>query len=288
MKKRENMKRQFILAFAVVVLLAVGLFLVVTSQNVLADEHEVKEFYKAFDKSQYNIRWDTSNRAVVIYNSAGKLIGVCKLKLGLAREKGTNDYLLLLKEEMTPQTFQVTERVEVEKWDALHLNKTITYKTVTSKKYGVSEYLSIRTILPRLSNYSPQNASQNDRSISVSLGMDLSGVSGGFSYEVKRNDLDLIVDSSTFTGALDVKYDYTPRLNIWASQPYLTRQSFQYAMADFTERPQQGRRDGDIGFTVVYNVSFGVSDDLDVKHLHWGEVYRKQQSETYNFTLPKK
>ena len=264
---RRLMKRRL----AAMVLFSVfAILLGIVPQNVGADEYSLPEYN--IDTSQYNIRWDTQRRVITVYETYnGKLtqnvVGRCKLWLGLARKKGTNDYILVTREDMTPCSF--------------------TSKREKRKCYGLSEYLSIYSTLPTLINFSPENGSQAKDSIGISFGADSGGLNVGLSYSVDRDFLNVLVHSSTDTHKLSVEYDYTIRM--LQKNTYLVNQSKQYAMAYFTQKSPYWRPDGSISFTIDYDVRFGYCDSpkAGFSSIYLGAVYRKQQTEIFSFVVPK-
>jgi len=248
-------------------------------QRVEADEYSIDEY--GIDESKYNIQWDAQRRYVNVYEKfqgkqTNQLVGACRVKLGLARKKGTNDYVLVTKQEMTPRRFT-------------HLVATDYHgQRVECEAYGLSEYLSIHTVVPTMTNYSPTNSSQSNSSIGISFGAGADGLNMGVSYEAQKNYLDITVNSSTYTNILDVVYDYRPRMK--TKQPYLMNQSFQYSMAAFTQKTPYWKQDGSVSFTVEYDARFGFcrSKSGNWLDIDWGLVYAKKQSELYSFVLPKR
>lgn len=85
-----------------------------------------------WDSSCYNVVW--ANREYVkVYSKDGGLLGTMTYYVGVGRRKGTNDYILMTKETMTPNS-----------------SKVRLYTKGNSKYYGygLSEYVSLWTILP--------------------------------------------------------------------------------------------------------------------------------------------
>ena len=248
--------------------------------NAASNSYDIPEMKKEIDLSKYNVRWGNQNKVVIVRDvflgrQTNKVVGRCWLRLGLAREKGTDNYILLMREDMTP----------------LRFTRTVTTSYGSSQtvvKYGLSEYLSVRTILPVLHYASPQTSSKNNKVINLSIS--LSATPFSFSYGGDES-LNIISRSSYDSNAnlFDVTYDYEPNFFAFA-RTYLSTPSSQYGVAYFTQKSPYWLADGTISFVMDYDVRFGACDSPNGGGVDWGSgcVMKTTQQEIVSFTVPKK
>ena len=157
-----------------------------------------------------------------VYSTAGEVLGTCSFVIGLTREKKSNNYVLMMREVMTPNNSKVLiEHV---------MNKEISYDRCG---YGFSEYVSVKVALPSLDDYEPHNTPKSDE-ITFSIGGNKDGVDVGASYTVTHEDLDITASCNTPSKTYYVKYNYKPSLlNPFASNKYVANESVQLGVASF-------------------------------------------------------
>lgn len=131
------------------------LYLVVTAiilagafSNVTTVDAKTKNGF-TYDKKEFDVKW-VDYEKIVVKSDEGGTLGTLSYLTGVARAKGTNDYLILFKEVMTPGT------------------KKVKLNIYNQKGYGMSEYMSLKATLASLSDYKPQNDPNTD---SINIGM---------------------------------------------------------------------------------------------------------------------
>ncbi|MCR4928059.1 MAG: hypothetical protein K5927_08765 [Lachnospiraceae bacterium] len=229
-----------------------------------ADAATTSKYGFSYDTSLYNVQWKTSE-SIYVRNSSGYLLGTMTYYTGLARRKGTSDYIVMFREVMTPNPSKV-------------------YTEAGNKCYGLSEYVSVKSTLKQLGDYKPQNTPATDTmSFSLGLGSDKKA-SISASYDIKHTDLDITSSCNTPNNLYFVKYDYKPSIaNPFASNKYVSNESVQLGEAQFDNT------DNTIKFTVYYDARFGGAEDS--KRSPWliylNYVKQKTGSKTYSFTISK-
>lgn len=199
-----------------------------------------------------------------VYSSAGKKVGTCSYVIGLAREKKTNDYVLMLREVMTPNNSKVLI-------------------TGSTYGYGFSEYVSAKVTLPSLDDYEPQNT-PSSQTVDFTIGADSSGANIRASYSVTKSDLNITSSCNTPSKLYFVKYDYKPSLvDPLASNKYVANESIQLGAASFHSSSST------ISFTMNYDARFGAASDNAASPwlIYINTVYKATTSRTYSFTVSK-
>ena len=210
-------------------ILAMLCVLIVTPNEVKA----ANKYGFSYDSDVYNVKWSTMY-SFNVYTDLGTKLGTCSYVVGLAREKDTNNFVLMTKEIMTPNNSKV--------------------KISNCKHgYGFSEYVSVKVELPTLDDYKPQNEPSKD-TLSFSIGADLSGANVGASYSITHSDLDITSSCNTTTNTYHIKYNYKPSLiNPFASNKYVANESVQLGAATFHKSKNK------ILFTMYYDARFGAA-----------------------------
>jgi len=211
-KRRGSFKR--LIAFYMSIILLIS---VIPHDRILADT-SMNGF--SYNEDEYKVKW-YSKKKLVVNNKKGKKgkpLGTCTLKVGIARKKGTNHYVLMYRVAMTPSQ-----------------KKVKLYGCIPNHGYGMSEYLKISTDLPSLGEYQPSNQPKSD-TIDVGVGV-TSGKELGInaSYSVDIDELEITSKSDTSENRYCTVYDYKPHIpNFFASNKYFRNESIQLGTAEFT------------------------------------------------------
>lgn len=220
--------------------------------------------------SDYKVSWSRTEYMKVFTNKH-KLIGTCSYVAGIGRQKHTNDYVLLTKETMSPRKKKVKFRLPPQPYYNGH-----------ESGYGFSEYVSVKTFLPSLDDYKPQNQPYHNK-ISFSIGADnSSGATVGASYTINHNDLDITSSCYTPDKMYYVKYDYKPSLvNPGASNNYVINESNQLGVAAFHTSKRN------ISFTIQYDARFGISRNSSCSPwcIYTNMVFARKMDHTFHFKL---
>lgn len=221
-----------------------------------------------YDETCYNVQWQKAEYCYV-YSELGGLLGTMTYYVGLARKKGTNDYIIMVKEVMTPNK----KRVNL---------YTDSKGMITG--YGLSEYVSVKTTLPSLDDYYPKNNPSSD-SISFSIGVssekkaDISA-----SYTITHNDLNITSSCNTPKRMYYVIYDYKPNLvMVWKNNKYVANESVHLGEAQF-EATAPG-----FSLTFYYDVRFGAASNSACSPLLIYKNYIRSAKKTRSlaFSVPK-
>ncbi len=223
-----------------------------------------------YDDSVYNTRW-MEKESVCVTTSEGKILGKMTYYVGLSRRKGSNDWIVMYREAMEPNSSKV---------------KINSYQS----GYGLSEYLSVTSAnLPSLDDYLPVNTPNKDK-VSLSLGISGSGAGASANvsanYVITHNDLDITASCSTSTGKYYVKYDYKPGLvNLFASNKYVANESIQMGMAQFETK---GLSDY-VTIPVKYEVRFGAASNSkrSPAFIYVNYIRKASDSRVYQFKILK-
>lgn len=232
--------------------------------NVKAAEESKNGF--TYDTKYNNASWTKMEKITVKSKKNGKL-GTLSYLTGVNRRKGTDDYIVMFKEVMTPN------------------NKKVTLDNAKSKGYGLSEYCSLKTTLPTLDDYKPQNSPKTD---SVNVGIGASKKAGpqvSATYTIKNSELDITSNCSTPKKEYRIVYDYKPHIpNALGNNKYLANESIQLGTAQFHSSKKT------VSFKVNYDARFGAACDKERSpwHVQIGYVKRKTGSREYSFTVKKK
>ena len=221
-KRRGSFKR--LIAFYMSIILLIS---VIPHDRILADT-SMNGF--SYNEDEYNVKWYANHikqngkkekmefAVKTKKGTKGKSLGTCTLKVGIARKKGTNHYVLMYRVAMTPSQ-----------------KKVKLYGCIPNHGYGMSEYLKISTDLPSLGEYQPSNQPKSD-TIDVGVGV-TSGKELGInaSYSVDIDELEITSKSDTSENRYCTVYDYKPHIpNIFASNKYFRNESIQLGTAEFT------------------------------------------------------
>ena len=240
-------------------LLAVVLLTSATPNSVLADT----KYGFTYDTSQMNVEWKSMN-SFNVYSSVGKKLGTCSYFVGLARDKDTNNYMVMTRAVMTPNESKVK---------------------ISSSKYGYgfSEYLSVKVDLPSLDDYVPQNQPKEDK-WTLSLGVDGSGAGIEASYPVTHSDLDITESCDTPSGLYYIKYNYKPSIaNPFGNNKYLANESRQLGIASFETDSSK------VKFTMNYEARFGCASDNAASPwcIYINNINTNVGAKEYEFSLQK-
>lgn len=251
-------KKRGTLYLVVAAIILVGVF-----SNVTTVDAKTKNGF-TYDKKEFDVKW-VDYEKIVVKSDEGGTLGTLSYLTGVARAKGTNDYLILFKEVMTPGT------------------KKVKLNIYNQKGYGMSEYMSLKATLASLSDYKPQNDPNTD-SINIGMGIDKDGPSVSASYEVKTSELDITSKCNTPKNLYQVVYDYKPHIpNVFGSNKYLANESVQMGMAEITKKK------GKVNFTVDYEARFGAASKKNCRpETVWLDyVKNKKGSRKYKFDFNK-
>ncbi len=243
----------------VCLLLAMMLFVGCNPNQFLA----ASKYGFTYDTASSNVTWKTMY-SFNVYSGAGGKLGTCSYVIGLTRSKGTNDYVLMTREVMTPNSSQVK------------INNV-------QYGYGFSEYVSIKVTLPSLDDYRPQNTPSSD-TISFSIGADSDGASVGASYSITHSDLDITASCDTSSKLYHVKYNYNPTIaNPFGNNKYLANESVQLGAAAFHNSSDT------VSFKINYDARFGAAEDNAASPwlVYMNYVQKATTSRTYSFSVAK-
>ena len=93
-------KKRGTLYLVVAAIILVGVF-----SNVTTVDAKTKNGF-TYDKKEFDVKW-VDYEKIVVKSDEGGTLGTLSYLTGVARAKGTNDYLILFKEVMTPGTKKV-------------------------------------------------------------------------------------------------------------------------------------------------------------------------------------
>ncbi len=222
---------------------------------------------EAFAASKYGFNYDESNGKVkwagyfkVNVTQNNVLLGSMSYYVGVQQLNNSNEYILMTKEVMTPTEYRENGKLKLK---------------------GLSEYVSVKTTLPSLDNYTPQNTPATD-SFSITAGANASGGTISASYSIKHNDLKITSKCDTPKKLFYIEYDYLPSIiNIFADNTYVANESAQYGMAEFTKTT--GNKNS-VGLYMQYDARFGVAttENCTPVSILTGVVYKKTDSRAYN------
>ncbi len=155
--------------------------------------------------------------------------------VGVARFNKSNDYTIVIKMVMTPNSKKVN-------LDGSRYG------------YGLSEYVSVKTYVPTsLGDYVPINEPSSDI-IDLSLGYGGKQALIGASYSIVSSDLDITAKCDTPNRKYYVVYNYLPSIkNPFADNKYVTNESQQYGIAQFETKNRS------YIFNITYDARFGAS-----------------------------
>ena len=223
-------KKKIAFCFAMILFIFMGVL-----KEPVTIEAKTKNGF-TYDTKEFDVKWSKYEKIEVCSKEGGKL-GTLSYLTGIARAKNSNDYLIMFKEVMTPNS------------------KKVKLNYLNQKGYGMSEYMSLKTTLPSLNDYKPQNDPNTD-SINIGIGVGKDGPSVSASYEVKTKELDITSKCNTPQKLYQVVYDYKPHIpNIFGSNKYLANESVQMGMAEITSKKE------DITFVVNYEARFGAAEN---------------------------
>ncbi|MBR6364727.1 MAG: hypothetical protein IKS10_01345 [Lachnospiraceae bacterium] len=220
--------------------------------------------YQAFsyDLANYNVAWMPDYVRVPIVSNAGGVLGVYHIVCGLARAKGTDNYIFMVRQLMEPSILSVR------------------YKKASGNKYtyayGLSEYCGFVSVLPGLDDWTPKTKPSENK-ISVSLAAD-GAKSVGLSYDIVKSDLSMSSLCSSSQGLYGMIYDYVVHVvNPFYSNKYFREQSDQNCMALFHSNKST------INIQVTYEARFGASSTASANAI---DVYKNAiYSKSGNMTL---
>ena len=218
----------------------------------------------SYDTSAYKVKW-SGMYSFNVFTDKGTKLGTCSYVVGLARDKGTNNYILMTREVMTPNN----SKVKIDNYQY---------------GYGFSEYVSAKVTLPSLDDYEPQNTPAKD-SINFSIGADKSGASVGASYSITHSDMDITAACNTAEKKYYIKYNYKPSLvNPLANNKYLANESIQLGAAAFHKAASE------ITFTMQYDARFGAAENNAASPLlvFYNYVKKATKSKTITLTVNEK
>ncbi|MBR5347661.1 MAG: hypothetical protein IK125_00315 [Lachnospiraceae bacterium] len=219
-----------------------------------------------YDTSVYNTAWMRDMVHVPIKTGAGGIIGSYFFVCGLARAKGTDNYILMVRQIMEPSV------------------SAVRYKKLSGGKYsyayGLSEYCGFVTQLPSLDDFTPKKL-PSDNVISVSLGASTDkSKTIGLSYDIKKSDLSFTTVCSTADGIYGMLYDYEVHVvNPFYSNAYFREWSDQNSMAKFHTN------NASIYLNITYIARFGASSSNTAKSYDviTGKLFEKSGTLSLSF-----
>ena len=254
------MKKIFKISISVMLII----FVTVNLSNISAYAATISRYGFSYDSSKYTVEWKVK-QSIIVKSKTGAKLGTMTYVIGLAREKSGYNFLLLVKEVMTPNS-----------------QKVLIDNSNNNKKYGYgySEYVSIKAYLPGdLENYTPQNTPKTN-STTLSMGVSASGPSISASYTINNSDLDVTAKCDTTKDMFYIVYDYIPSIiNPFASNKYVANESSQYGIAHFSTE----KNTSSFGFYINYEAKFGVSSNESRSPLsiYNPDVWTKGNTATY-------
>lgn len=245
--------------------IAVFIFALIMIANTAAETTYAasSKYGFTYDTAVSNVEWKASE-SILVKTAVGDLLGTMTYYVGVARAKGTNDYVLMTKEVMTP--YGKKAQTAFLKWG-----------------YGFSEYVSVSVVLPSLDNYMPTNSPTTD-SVTLNASFSEKGAQVGASYTVKKEQLAITAKCDTPNHKYYIVYDYKPySINILKKNTYLANESSQMGMAEFTTSENK------VTFTINYDARFGANNTSDqwAYQTQPGYVRSKTGSRKYSFTIKK-
>lgn len=249
--------------------LFLAFFVFVFSVNT-EDTYAKTKYGFTYDTSVYNVSW-ASYESVNVYSDVGTKLGTMSYLAGVARDKGSNDYVVMFKEVMTP-------------------NKTKVKVSSSTYGYGMSEYVSINVTLPTLDDYSPKNDPSTD-SVTLEVGASKEGPEISASYTIEHNDLDITSKCNTSSKKYHIVYDYKPNIaNPVASNKYLAYESVQLGEAQFEKAASSSSATKTtVSFKVNYQARFGAASNSACSPwcVYMNYVESASKSRSYSFTMNK-
>ena len=258
------MKKKFVKRIAVAMLIfAMAAYLLPQNLSFInRAEANTTKYGFSYDESYYNVSWKAA-QYLYVYSEVGGRLGTMTYYVGLARRKSTNDYIVMMKEVMTP-------------------NKSKVKINSSQYGYGLSEYVSVKTTLPSLDNYYPQNDPGKD-SISFSIGVSSEKKAEiSASYTVTHSDLDITASCNTPNRTYYIIYDYDPSIaNPFASNKYVANESVQMGEAQFETSS------GTVSFVMNYDARFGAAENANCSPwlVYLSYVRKTTGSRSYSFTI---
>lgn len=243
-------------------LCAVIALVIIISSIPIAGATEVSKYGFTYDDTCYIVQWKVMD-SFQVKTSENGLLGTMSYVVGLARRNFSYDYILMTKETMTPY------------------NKSVKINGVGQTGYGMSEYVSVKVVLPSLDNYSPQNSPTSD-SVTLSLGADKDGASFEASYTLSHEGLVVTANCDTPEKKFHIIYDYKPHIaNPVASNKYLAKESIQLGMAEFHSVKNT------VSFRVYYDARFGAASKSSRSpwSVYMNYVRQNTDYEDYTFTI---
>ena len=200
--------------------------------------------YDAFqyDTSVYNVAWMQEYVNIPVWCDSDAVcidaIGVYCFVCGIAREKRTDNYTLLVRQIMQPSSGAVL--VFAPDYGAFN-------------GYGISEYCSFSVKLPTLDDFAPKNTPKKG-SVTVEWNATTNiNKLIKLDYNIK-DDVDVSVECNVPKHIYSMSYDYQPHvINPFENNSYFRKTSDQNSMARF-HMPQK-----QLTLTVNYDARFGVS-----------------------------
>jgi len=214
------------------------------------------------DTSQYNMEWIRSETEYVL-DDDGKKIGYLICDLGVARIKGTDDYVAAIRTLIGPE-------------------KTM----IGDSEYGLNEYLYVKATGPMLDNYTPVNLPSSSSSETVFARVKMRKLMGiGIEFKNDSPDVERTVESCTGDESkYAVEYDYTPsRLNPFGNNKMFSNERIEYGEFSFVSE------DEEVTITLDFDVRFGVAGDKDRSpwSIKKGKIYDKTVTQTHTFKIDK-
>ena len=232
---------------------------------ILSDDERGSSYLARMDASQYNIEW-TERETEYVLNDDGEEIAYFLYELGVARIKGTDEYVGAIR------TIMGSPRKGA--------------KTKSGKKeYGLKEYLFVRADVPMLHDCIPKNtpigSTQETYFINVYMRKML-GVGWRSTYLSPYVD---VTNWSRFDeNVYAVEYDYTPNLlNPFGDNQFLTSECWEYGEFRFSAEGDE------VTIPVEFEVRFGVAGDEDRSpwSIKRGKLYTKTINKTFTFRIDK-
>ncbi len=229
-----------------------------------------------FDESKYFVQF-YDYQTYTVKTEGGGEIGYLSYLAGLARRKGTNTYVFMMKECMTPSENRVRVRKEND-------HNPISERPFSG--WGVSEYMIVDTYLTNLDEWEPRNKPKT-RKITLSVGGAKGadpgvGTSVGFSYEIDLKEMKIKPKAYQTSGHYTVDYDYVPH-TFWGDNAYFSDSSNHYQVAEFSTTGKT------VEIDVNYEARFGVAttESRMPTSVYTSAVWKKTGTRRYKYTLPR-
>ena len=256
-----NVALSILLCFSVIA----GFVPKVEAFSILSDDERGSSFLGRLNESQYNIEWIERETEYVL-NDDGEGIGYFLYDLGVARLKGTDHYIAVIRTIMgSPRKGAKRKNGKTE--------------------YALAEYLAVRAKVPNWYNSIPKNTPNSSTqhrvfaSVQMRKMLAVGHESTNLSPEVNVRDMTRITD-----GVYAVEYDYTPNLlNPFGDNKALTSERVEYGEISFSAEGDE------VTIPVEFVVRFGVAGDEDRSpwSIKRGKLYTKTINKTFTFRIDK-